>query len=161
VWKLADFGLSTHVSSKSLGVTTSIRGTSGYFAPEFFKFIETGNNTASYSNEVDIWALGCILYEFVVGKRAFESDYFTLQCKFTGVLPEITLDEYFRDEDKELIQGSVTRMLSIDPVPVLGSATLPGSGTWKLVISGRVGLLPLVFNPQLSVEQKGLNRRLE
>ena len=112
IWKLADFGLSSQVSSKSIGVTTSIPGTSGYFAPEFL--VHPGSMT-SYNNKVDIWALGCILYEFVVGERAFDSDYFIIQYKFCRALPEITLDEYFSDEDKEMVQSAVTRMLDIEP----------------------------------------------
>lgn len=111
MWKLADFALSTMVSSKSLGVTTSIGGTEGYLAPEFL--IEIGN--PSYDNKVDIWALGCILYEFVVGAQPFGTNYLTLQYKFTGLLPEITLDEYFSEAEKERVKSIVRRMLAIDP----------------------------------------------
>ena len=43
------------------------RGTSGYRAPELVKDFH-------YTNKVDIWALGCILYELVFRKKTFDND---------------------------------------------------------------------------------------
>ena len=40
-----------------------------YQAPE----LVSGDHV--YNNKVDIWALGCILYELVTGKRLFRNDY--------------------------------------------------------------------------------------
>src|SRR5271170_5933685 len=96
MWKLADFGFSTHVSSTSLGFTTSVRGTSGYFAPEFLI-----GDRPLYDNKVDVWSLGCILYELAAGKRAFDHEFYTLQYKASKVLPEIMFDNSFSDNDKE------------------------------------------------------------
>jgi Protein kinase domain/Ankyrin repeats (3 copies)/Ankyrin repeat len=106
---LADFDSSAHVSTTTLGFTTSIRGTSGYFAPEFLVGDRPG-----YDNKVDVWALGCILYELAAGKRAFSNEFHTLQYKASKVLPEITLDDSCSDEDKENIQSLLTRMLDLD-----------------------------------------------
>jgi len=109
VWKLADFGFSTEATSRSFRVTTSIRGTQGYFAPEFF-----GSDQPLYNNKMDIWSMGCILYEFSVGKRAFRNDFATLEYKTTGVLPAITLDEYFSEQCKKAVTESITMMLRVD-----------------------------------------------
>ena len=49
------------------------RGTGGYRAPELIK------ENSKYNNKVDIWALGCILYELVVGQTAFNNDWNLLE----------------------------------------------------------------------------------
>jgi serine/threonine protein kinase len=89
--------------------TTSVRGTRGYYAPEFLF-----EDRPSYTNKADIWALGCILYELAAGKRAFEAEWVTIECKLKGVLPDIPLDEYLSNEDGEFIKSAVTRMLNFD-----------------------------------------------
>lgn len=40
-------------------------GTLPYCSPEIFK-------GEPYNQKTDVWALGCILYEMIVGKRAFD-----------------------------------------------------------------------------------------
>jgi serine/threonine protein kinase len=107
---LADFGFSTHVSSTSLGFTTSIKGTSGYFAPEFLV-----GDRPSYDNKVDVWSVGCILYELAAGKRAFDHEFYTLQYKASRVLPDITFDSSFGHHDKENVRSLVRGMLDLDP----------------------------------------------
>src|SRR5436190_16344683 len=52
--------------------TNFARGTGGYRAPELLK------EFSKYNNKVDIWAMGCILYELVVGKKAFVDDWSVL-----------------------------------------------------------------------------------
>jgi NIMA (never in mitosis gene a)-related kinase len=64
VWKLTDFGISGPALSK--GVTTKFsRGTPCYRAPELL------DEQARFTEKVDIWALGCILYEVATGDKAF------------------------------------------------------------------------------------------
>ena len=64
--KLGDFGLSTRVkSARERRYTTC--GTPNYIAPEILN--ETG-----HSFEVDIWAVGIMLYALLVGKPPFESE---------------------------------------------------------------------------------------
>jgi serine/threonine-protein kinase Chk2 len=54
--KVSDFGLSKFVGSHS--VLKSMCGTPQYIAPEIVKTKGLG----SYTNKVDIWSLGVILY---------------------------------------------------------------------------------------------------
>jgi NIMA (never in mitosis gene a)-related kinase len=64
--KLADFGLSSQLSS-SQSQTKSDKGTPLYMAPEVI-------NRISYSFSVDIFSLGCVLYELMTLKPAFEGE---------------------------------------------------------------------------------------
>ena len=43
------------------------KGTLSYISPE----VLTGQ---PFNEKADIWALGCILYEMIAGKRAFDCD---------------------------------------------------------------------------------------
>jgi serine/threonine protein kinase len=87
-------------------------GTNGYMAPEL---LLSGDDKIRYSRKVDIWSLGCILYELVVGRQLFQDNYYARRCIDTGVLPEITFDESFGDDDKERIRCAFNKMLSLDP----------------------------------------------
>jgi serine/threonine protein kinase len=68
LWKIADFGLTVEGTSKRAITTVYSRGTEGYRAPELLL------DNPKFSSKVDIWALGCILYELASGKKAFASD---------------------------------------------------------------------------------------
>lgn len=59
--KLADFGLAKEVFSAS---TATPCGTIGYTAPEIVL-------SQSYSKNVDIWALGCVMYTVLCGYPPF------------------------------------------------------------------------------------------
>lgn len=67
-WKIADFGLTTEGTSKRKITTVYSKGTEGYRAPELLL------DNPTFSNKVDIWAVGCILYELVTCERAFTRD---------------------------------------------------------------------------------------
>jgi serine/threonine protein kinase len=75
-WKIADFGIATVGTSKNLIVTQERRGTAHYSAPEI---LLAEASIPSYTNKVDIWGLGMILYELWTGKRPFQTSYHVMQ----------------------------------------------------------------------------------
>ena len=64
--KLADFGWSVHAPSNR---RETMCGTLDYLPPEML----ARSNNKAYDNSVDIWSLGILAYEFVVGKPPFET----------------------------------------------------------------------------------------
>lgn len=65
VCKIGDFGLATKLKDKDERKDT-VCGTPNYIAPEML-------HRQKHSFEVDIWALGCILYTLLVGQPPFET----------------------------------------------------------------------------------------
>ena len=77
--KIGDFGISEKLKDKNKdNITQNIRGTPCYLAPELFSKI--------YNFKVDIWALGCIIYELC-----------TLQVCFYTELP-LGIDNKIKNE---------------------------------------------------------------
>lgn len=63
-YKIADFGVATEVIGKNSNTHRTNTGTPWYMAPEVIK-------NEAYSYSIDIWAVGCILYELISGKRPY------------------------------------------------------------------------------------------
>jgi len=84
-WKLADFGITSDGTARRGRTTTGRRGTPGYRAPELMS-----DANSVYNNKVDIWAVGCIFYEFPVGTRAFSTDWAVIQHKLVGKMSRST-----------------------------------------------------------------------
>lgn len=100
--KIGDFGLSKLLDCENMA--TSSVGTPLNRAPETFL-------AASYTNKVDVWALGIVFYQFLYGKHPFAaSNRFELAEKQKkGV--EFPQDIPISSKSKELIR----RMLEQDP----------------------------------------------
>lgn len=65
VAKLCDFGFARSMSTGT-HVLTSIKGTPLYMAPELME-------ESPYDHNVDLWSLGCIAYEMLVGSPPFNT----------------------------------------------------------------------------------------
>ena len=113
-WKIADFGLTTEGTSQRSYTTHYSRGTSSYRAPELVR-------SGTYNNKVDIWAIGCILYEVVTLQKAFATDTavydYSVQHAFNGEQAKLCLDlgVYQDDEFEKSIEELIYMMLEIDP----------------------------------------------
>jgi len=112
-WKIADFGLTTEGTSQRSYTTHYSRGTSSYRAPELVR-------SGTYNNKVDIWALGCILYEIVTLRKAFSTDNAVYEYSMQQALDEervrLPLDlSVYKDEWFEKVIGDLLHtMLEID-----------------------------------------------
>ncbi|XP_022092238.1 serine/threonine-protein kinase Nek8-like [Acanthaster planci] len=102
VLKIADFGISKILSSKSKAFT--VVGTPCYISPELCE-------GKPYNQKSDIWAVGCVLYELLTFKRAFEADNLpALVMKIMrGFIAPIS--DRYSDELKRLL----LQMLHLDP----------------------------------------------
>ncbi|MFN8609491.1 MAG: serine/threonine-protein kinase [Vulcanimicrobiota bacterium] len=69
--KLMDFGLARNREVKTVTVTGSVMGTPQYMAPEQ---IMSGPRTEGLDDRSDQYALGCMIFEMLCGRRPFEHD---------------------------------------------------------------------------------------
>ena len=95
-------------------------GSSGYRAPEL---MDSGGKR--YTNKVDIWSMGCILYELATGKRAFEDDWEVFQYRYSGKSKHIVLDKTFDSHSSKTIASYVVKMLQIASSARPSASTAP------------------------------------
>jgi serine/threonine protein kinase len=85
-WKLTDFG-SALLDIPENGQTIKHRlGTAIYRSPEL------AADQPTVSKMVDIWALGCIIYELACRRKAFEAEWDVFEYSMTKTLPETRLN---------------------------------------------------------------------
>ena len=101
-WKITDFGLSAEGTSRLAYSTRFARGTECYRAPEMVK------EGSVVSMKSDIFAVGCIFYELVYGRKAFSYDYHVFEYTFTKQKPETPL---LPERVDERLQSYITQML--------------------------------------------------
>lgn len=81
-FKLLDFGSSVFVGAVAHGLTTP-----AYTAPEILRSAETGQEITVHTS-ADIWSIGIIAFEVLVGPSLFDSAIFIKEFK-QGNLPLI------------------------------------------------------------------------
>ncbi|EGV64887.1 kinase-like protein [Yamadazyma tenuis ATCC 10573] len=102
--KLADFGLSKQIWEHN---TKTPCGTVGYTAPEIVR-------DERYSKEVDMWAIGCVLYTLLCGFPPFYDERIdTLTEKVAK--GEYTFLSPWWDEISLEAKRCVTKLLTVDP----------------------------------------------
>jgi len=86
VWvKLGDFGVSKQVLAQATTTFHTQVSTPVYSAPEILG-LDSNSESSNYTNAVDIWSLGCVIYELLAGAKLFVSD-FQLCRYFSGTWP--------------------------------------------------------------------------
>lgn len=101
--KISDFGWSVHAPNNR---RNTMCGTLDYLPPEMIK---PGREENWYSEKVDLWSLGVLTYEFLVGEAPFEDTPVMTQRRIAR--GEMTIPGSVSPEARDLIK----RLLQLDP----------------------------------------------
>ena len=96
--KISDFGWSVHAPNNR---RNTMCGTLDYLPPEMLA--RAGGKDNFYSEKVDLWSLGVLAYEFLVGEAPFEDTQVMTHRKI--VRGEYTVPNFVSPEAKDLIKG--------------------------------------------------------
>lgn len=84
--KLADFGLSKRLTNTA-GYNT-LTGTQAYMAPEIRYFLNSYEPESYYTDAVDIWSAGCIVYRLITGVVPFPQSISLMKyCEDKSLFP--------------------------------------------------------------------------
>lgn len=106
VVKIGDFGLSKQIQLDVTDLKTPC-GTVGYTAPEIIK-------DQRYSKEVDVWALGCVLYILLCGFPPFFNDNIE-ELTRSVAKGQFTFLSPWWDEISPGAKHCVSKLLTVDP----------------------------------------------
>ncbi|SMR52709.1 unnamed protein product [Zymoseptoria tritici ST99CH_3D1] len=101
--KISDFGWSVHAPNNR---RKTMCGTLDYLPPEMIK---PGREENWYTEAVDLWSLGVLTYEFLVGEAPFEDTPVMTQRRIAR--GEMTIPPFVSNEARDLIK----RLLVLDP----------------------------------------------
>ncbi|OXV06113.1 hypothetical protein Egran_06119 [Elaphomyces granulatus] len=101
--KISDFGWSVHAPNNR---RKTMCGTLDYLPPEMLK---PGSQDNSYNEKVDLWSLGVLTYEFLVGEAPFEDTPVMTQRRIAR--GDMSIPSFVSPEAKDLIK----RLLVLDP----------------------------------------------
>jgi aurora kinase len=93
--KISDFGWSVHTPGNR---RKTFCGTLDYLPPEMLK----GGGENWYNEKVDLWSLGVLTYEFLVGEAPFEDTQVMTQRRIARC--EMTVPSFVSPEAKDLIK---------------------------------------------------------
>ncbi|KAK0748577.1 kinase-like domain-containing protein [Apiosordaria backusii] len=101
--KISDFGWSVHAPNNR---RKTLCGTLDYLPPEMVK---SGSKDNWYNEKVDLWSLGVLTYEFLVGEAPFEDTPIMTQKRIARA--DMTIPEWVSKEARDLIK----KLLVLDP----------------------------------------------
>ncbi|KAL6403784.1 AUR protein kinase [Ilyonectria robusta] len=101
--KISDFGWSVHAPGNR---RQTLCGTLDYLPPEMIK---PGTSQNWYGDKVDLWSLGVLTYEFLVGEAPFEDSAPVTQRRITRC--DMTIPSWVSPEATDLIK----KLLVLDP----------------------------------------------
>jgi serine/threonine protein kinase len=105
--KIGDFGLSKQISLNQNNSLKTPCGTIGYTAPEIVRDMR-------YSKEVDMWALGCVLYILLCGFPPFFNDSIE-ELTRTVARGEFKFLSPWWDEISQGAKNCVSQLLTVNP----------------------------------------------
>lgn len=94
--KISDFGWSVHAPNNR---RNTMCGTLDYLPPEMLK---PGSQENYYSEKVDLWSLGVLMYEFLVGEAPFEDTPVMTQRRIAR--GEMTVPQFVSSDARDLIK---------------------------------------------------------
>jgi aurora kinase len=109
--KISDFGWSVHAPNNR---RKTLCGTLDYLPPEMIK---SGSRDNWYNEKVDLWSLGVLTYEFLVGEAPFEDTPIMTQKRIARA--DMTIPEWVSKEAKDLIKKVRVCFFVCVCVPVL------------------------------------------
>ncbi|KAL7946211.1 serine/threonine protein kinase, AGC family [Trichoderma barbatum] len=101
--KISDFGWSVHAPNNR---RKTLCGTLDYLPPEMIK---PGSSDNYYNEKVDLWSLGVLTYEFLVGEAPFEDTPVMTQRRIARA--DMQIPKFVSSEAADLIK----RLLVLDP----------------------------------------------
>ncbi|KAI1854851.1 hypothetical protein JX265_002490 [Neoarthrinium moseri] len=101
--KVSDFGWSVHAPNNR---RATMCGTLDYLPPEMIK---PGSKDNYYDEKVDLWSLGVLTYEFLVGEAPFEDTPVMTQRRIARA--DMTIPSFVSPEARDLIK----KLLVLDP----------------------------------------------
>ncbi|KAI1313571.1 Pkinase-domain-containing protein [Xylaria venustula] len=101
--KISDFGWSVHAPNSR---RETMCGTLDYLPPEM---VNPGCSNSSYNEKVDLWSLGVLTYEFLVGEAPFEDTPVMTQRRIARA--DMSIPSFVSPEARDLIK----RLLVLDP----------------------------------------------
>lgn len=124
---MADFGL-----SKRLTDTTGYNTRAGshlYMAPELLNLPDSYNPSSDYTNSVDIWSTGCIVYRLITGVVPFPPGTSLMKyCEDKSLFPyDALFDSGIKSEGAKFLR----QLLAVHPSTRL-SATQALKHSWIL-----------------------------
>ena len=109
-WKITDFGLTSSATSREPITSHRARGTEGYYAPELLS-----EDHPTFTKKVDMFALGCLLYEIFDGKKAFHDNWSIQRYAHSAAQIIITLSDV-PSQLRSHVQQCVDELLQRDPI---------------------------------------------
>ncbi len=136
--KVLDFGISKTIAGDDFKATTTqaVIGTPAYMSPEQMR------SAKLVDARTDVWALGVILYELVIGQLPWEADSFAALCFRIGMDPPPPLPAALRQNGFEAV---LQRCLEKDPahrfpdVHALACELLPFAPAHSHALVERIG----------------------
>ena len=114
--KITDFGLSRFINETTLMKTFC--GTPNYLAPE----VLSTRGEASYTNKVDVWSLGVILYICLVGYPPFSESISGKPLNDQIIEGLYTFPDEFWSDVSEPVKDLIRKMMCTDPAKRLTMA---------------------------------------